>query len=410
MVSVAACSPTAANHGAGDLLTPTTRGTDSYAAACRSGTAPTASDVGVTADAITVTVMADVNNRARPGLFKSSWAGVNPWADFTNANGGLGCRKVIVKTADSQLNGDTTRAVVERACTDSFAMVGTSALFFADATPMNDCRNKTGANTGLPDVAELRTEAAQQCSPVSFSAFAPGGSWPYRGAGPRTFKMGRTQYDYYQRHIPNDLHGVFAIPNAVPSTIAESMPLVRAANRLGIKSDFEKGVNGLETQPSYTPVVEAIKTHHSNFAQNDVDYLGTVLERKEAAAQGVNDQVKVWDCDLQCYAQRLISEGGTDVERQYVWLPFLPIEDKGANQELDAFLQYDKQPDGFGLQAWIAGEEFARAVNDAIAAHHNDPNALTRTNLLTALTNLHDFDANGSASRSRPTRGSRGYS
>jgi hypothetical protein len=73
------------------------------------------------------------------------------------------------------------------------------------------------------------------------------------------------------------------------------------------------------------------------------------------------------------------------------------MEDKGSNKELDSFLQYDKQPNGFGMQAWLAGEVFAQAVNDAVASHNNDPNSLTRANLLAAIRNIHDFDAHGMA-------------
>jgi hypothetical protein len=98
---------------------------------------------------------------------------------------------------------------------------------------------------------------------------------------------------------------------------------------------------------------------------------------------------------VQCYDKRLIQEGGNAVEGQYVWLNFLPFEDKGSNAELDAFLKYDKNADGFGAQAWIAGEIFARAVNDTMKANNNDPNSITRPNLLTAIRAMHDFDANG---------------
>jgi len=58
-------------------------------------------------------------------------------------------------------------------------------------------------------------------------------------------------------------------------------------------------------------------------------------------------------------------------------------------------LKYDKSPDGFGLQAWIAAEVFARAVNDSIKANNNDPNAITRADILAATKNIHDFDAGG---------------
>src|SRR5438874_7380655 len=89
----------------------------------------------------------------------------------------------------------------------------------------------------------------------------------------------------------------------------------------------------------------------SSDLRNGLDYKGTVLMRKEAQVQGANS-VKVWDCSLQCYDKRLIQEGGSAMEGQYVWLNFLPFEDKGSNAELDSFLKYTKNPEGFGAQAW----------------------------------------------------------
>ena len=108
--------------------------------------------------------------------------------------------------------------------------------------------------------------------------------------------------------------------------------------------------------------------------------------------QGVTS-VKVWDCGLQCYDQRLISTGGSAVTGQYVWLPFLPYEDKGKNAELDDFLQYDKKPDSFGTQAWVAGQVFAAAVNAVVAK--SGPNGLTRAAMLTAIRGLTNFDDHG---------------
>ena len=105
--------------------------------------------------------------------------------------------------------------------------------------------------------------------------------------------------------------------------------------------------------------MQAIKTHNSTYARNGADYVSTVFLRKEAQVQGVNT-VKVWDCSLQCYDQRLITQGGSAVENQYVWLSFLPFEDKGSNAELDNFLKYDKKPDAFGAQAWVAGRDLRR--------------------------------------------------
>jgi hypothetical protein len=172
------------------------------------------------------------------------------------------------------------------------------------------------------------------------------------------------------------------------------MPWVRAANELGVTSDAEFGRSGFDTQQAYSDIALTMKTHGSTYAINGLNYAGTIALRKEAAAQHVTS-VKVWDCPLGCYDRRLISEAQGATEGQYIVLPFLPFEDGNANPELANFLRYDDKPDAFGAQAWVAGEIFARAVNDAIRAHGDDPNAITRANVLEATRNLHSFDAGG---------------
>jgi hypothetical protein len=329
-------------------------------------------------------------------LFRGSWDAVKAWGDYINDNGGLACRRVVVKEADSKLSPDDSKNAVTAACTNSVALVGTTALFLQDVKPMEQCKDKAGNATGIPDIAELQTEAAQQCSPISFATLPTGSACPYSGSGPREFRVGYTQYDYYfNKYGANALHGVFVIPKDLPSTIAASMPIFRAENRMGIKSDKEFGKSGLDLQPAYTEVAQAMKKSNATYGRNGLDYKGTVLMRKEAQAQGVNT-VKVWDCSVQCYDKRTITEANGATEGQYVWLNILPMEDgPSANPELANFLKYDKAPDGFGEQAWVAGEIFAQAVKDTIAAHNNDPNSITRANLLTAIRNIHSFDANG---------------
>jgi hypothetical protein len=393
---VTACSGSSSKSdggGGGGLGGPTTTA-PAADAACKTA-ALTSPEIGVTPKTITVTVVADVDNGFRPGLFKGSWDGVKAWGDYMNSKGGLACRKVVVKTADAKLSPTDADNAVAAACGNSVALVGTTALFFQNVSAMNNCKDKAGKATGLPDLAELQTEVAQQCSPVSFATLPSGSECPYSGTGLRGVRVGYTQYDYYfNKFGANTLHGVFVIPKDTKSTIASSMPIFRAENRMGIKSDAEFGKSGTDIQTGYTDVAQAMKSDKSTYGRNGLDYKGMVLMRKEAQVQGV-DTVKVWDCSVQCYDKRLIQEGGSAVEGQYVWLNFLPFEDKGSNPDLDALLKYDKSPDGFGAQAFIAGEVFARAVTDTMKANNGDPNSITRANLLTAIRNMHDFDSNG---------------
>jgi Periplasmic binding protein len=381
-------------------------GTTNTTASATSNTRPascdtaklSATDVGVTADTITVTVMADTGSTIRPGLFQGSVDGVKAWGNYINDNGGLACRKIVVKEFDSKLSPGDAKNGVAAACGNSLALVGTTALFLQDVSAMEKCKDKAGKATGIPDIAELQTEVAHQCSKISFAALPTGSECPYSGTGERGFRVGYTQYDYYLNNVfqNEEPHGVYVIPKDLPSTISASMPIWRAQNKMGFKSDAEFGISGLATQPEYTPVAQALKQNNSNYARANLDYKGTVLMRKEAKAQGV-DSVKVWDCSLQCYDERTISEAAGATEDQYVWINFLPLEDgKDANAELAGFLEYStKSTDGFAIQGWIAGEIFARAINDTMKANGDDPNSITRENVLTALNNMHDFDANG---------------
>src|SRR3954452_10398968 len=86
--------------------------------ACKT-TQLTASEVGVSPTAITVTVIADTGSPIRPGVFQGSVDAVQAWAKYVNANGGLACRQVVVKAADSKLSGDDARNSITTACGDS---------------------------------------------------------------------------------------------------------------------------------------------------------------------------------------------------------------------------------------------------------------------------------------------------
>ena len=352
----------------------------------------TGSEIGVTPTTITVTVVADTGSPLRPGLFQGSVDGVEAWAKYINANGGLACRQVVVKAADSKLTADDAKNSVTTACQNSLALVGTTALFLDDMSAAEQCKDKAGAASGIPDLAVLQTYAAEQCSKVSFAALPSAGSCPYT-SGVRTFKETTVTQDYYaKKYGKGTLHGVFLVPSDLPSTISASTPLFAADEKMGIKKDAEFGISALATQSGYTSDVQALKTNKSTFARDGADYVSSVFFRKEAQVQGV-DTVKVWDCSLQCYDARFISTGGSAVENQYVWLSFLPFEDRGHNAELDNFLKYNTKPDAFGAQAWVAGQIFATAVNTIVAK--SGPNGITRSAMFDAIHGITNFDDNG---------------
>jgi hypothetical protein len=350
-----------------------------------------ATEVGVAPDTITIAAIADTGSPIRPGLFQGSIDGMKAWADYQNSKGGLACRQIVVKDYDSKLSPADAKNSLLSACSETVAMVGTTATFINDVSPMESCADKAGAATGIPDIAVIQTEPVHQCSAISYAVLTTGGACPYSGTGEREYSVNDGMFQYYLDKYP-DLHGVWVIPKDLPSTISSSMPGFRFSQELGIGRDAEIGASGLDTQSAYTSIAQTIKDKGSTYVRNGLDYKGTVFLRKEAQIQSV-DSVKVWDCSVQCYDPRLITEGQAAVEDQYAWISFLPFEDKGSNDTLDAFLEHDPKPDGFGAQAFAAGELFARVVEGIVEA--DGPNGITRAAILEGLANQHDFDAGG---------------
>lgn len=359
---------------------------------------PTATDVGITAKEIRIAVVADVDNPIAPNLFKGSADAVRGFAKYINANGGLAGRRLVVEFLDSKLNPNETRNAQIAACEKAFAMVGTSAVFLTSVDDMRNCKDSTGAATGIPDIPFVTTALVHQCSDQSFPMAPPQVLCETKDQNPQTFQANVARGYYFQKKYGDDLHGVYVFGSDSKSARDASFASLGQLRAIGIASDEDFDRSGFAQQPEYTPVVQAIKNHDSNYAQCTGAYTCTVLLRKEAAIQGVTDQVKVWDCSVQCYDRKFLAEGGRDVEGQYVdtlFLPFLDPKELKANKMLANFVKYTGKGkvDGFGAYAWSAGVAFRDAVNAVV--EKDGVNGLTRAALFEALNDIHGFDADG---------------
>jgi Periplasmic binding protein len=372
--------------GAGVGLVPATAG-------AQDGGSPE-SDIGITADTIRIAVIADVDNAARPGLFQGVVDGVRAFAKYINGTKEkLAGRNVEVDFIDSKLSADEARNAVIRACSEDFAIVGTSALFLNNVQPLETCVDKAGQAVGLPDVPVLQTEFAHQCSPVSFAVIAGALDCSTLNQAPQTYSARVGQIRYFKKQN-KDLHGVWVIPGDLQSTVNSTTPVARGEQKAGIKEDADlKKVSGLATQSDYTPVAQDIKQNNSTYAESISDYKSSVFMRKESKIQGVTS-VKVWGCALQCYDAKFIEEGGADVEGHYSSLFFIPFEEAKQNKSVNAFLKAvggRSEADGFSAQAWTAGLFFRDVVNNVVKANGN--NGLTRARFLEEAKNIHDFTA-----------------
>ena len=194
------------------------------------------SEIGVTADTIRIAVIADVDNPARPGLFQGIVNGVQAFAKYQNGHGKLAGRNVQVDFIDSRLSADEARNAVVRACQEDFAIVGTTALFLNNVQPLEQCVDKVGQATGLPDVPTLQTEVAHQCSQISFPVIASALDCATKDQHPQTYTARMGQILYYKKQN-KDLHGIWVLPSHLKSTINSTTPVATGDVKGGVKQD-----------------------------------------------------------------------------------------------------------------------------------------------------------------------------
>ena len=368
-------------------------GSTGVAAAADTKEALTATDVGVSATEIHIGVMADTGSSLAPGLFQGSVDGVQGWAKWRNANGGLAGRKVVVDLYDSALDASKARNAVIDACAKDLALVGTSAIFLSNVSDMISCPDKSGAATGIPDYPVLTTEVAHQCSTVSFPINPPLLDCATRTQSPQTYHGSNNASAWLlSKYGKKALHGVYVYPSDLKASHDSWIPQFKARQDLGIASDGTFDVSARAPQSAFTPIVQTMKEKGSTYAIQGGTANVMIALMKEAKLQGLNT-VKVWECTLQCYDNTIAA--APETEGLYVDLLFLPFDEASSNKMLGNFIKYvgKDKADGFAAQAWAAAELFGESVQKVV--DEKGDNGITRASLLAATKTINAFDAGG---------------
>ncbi len=180
-------------------------------------------------------------------------------------------------------------------------------MFLNNVDDIEACVDQAGAATGIPDIAVVTTEIAQQCSPTSFAVNPPPLICDTKDQHPQTYQANVGRAFYYQKKFGKDLHGGYLLSGDLKSTENANRGSMFEMQQAGpgIKSDFDEPISAQAPQSAYTPIVQQLKDKSSNYAQSGGTANTTVLLRKEAKLQGVTDPNFVWDCTLQCYDKNL---------------------------------------------------------------------------------------------------------
>jgi hypothetical protein len=365
-------------------------------AAGSGGGALKSTEVGVTATTIRIAVVADVDNTIRPGLFQSVRDAVQGFGKYINSKdggGGLAGRKVQVDFIDSHLNPDETRNAFIQACQNDFAMIGTASIFASNVDDIVNCKDISGAPTGIPDIPFVATDLHEGCSPKTFPINPQSVICSTMNQHPQTYQASIGRAFYYKKKLGSSFHGVYVFSGdaqvAYDSQVTSGQGgMVQA----GFKADVPPfKVAGSPQQSAFTPIVQAMKSHNSNYAQVGNPYDQTILLRREAQIQGFN--AKLWDCATSCYDAKFLPQGGSVVNNEYVAIGYLPFLNPGAGPDLKAnkvdaaFVKYvgkDKVA-GFGVSGFAAGILLRDYVRDAVKTGGN--NNVTRKGFFDYLNN-----------------------
>jgi ABC-type branched-subunit amino acid transport system substrate-binding protein len=329
-----------------------------------------ATDVGVTADSITVGVIADLTGVV-PGLFKAAPDAVKAFAAMVNEEeGGIHGRELVVEEFDTGTNDNGNRLAYEEACDQVFASVGSESAFDTGGyEAVKEC--------GFPHLAGFTTDDAVDELPFVFPRTSP----DYASVGASR---------YLAEQFPEAVKQSAIFYGNVPVTERAARQLMEARRSVGWEFPYEQPIATLES--NYTPHALEMKNRGIQAFAFVADVNNIVRLQKAMREQDYS--VVVADVSTQGYSEDYLEAVGPAGEGSYVPLGHALLHEADEIEALDDYVTWlaevapDENPTSNGLQAWIKAQLFY----DAATAVGPD---LTRDKLIAELETMTDWDAGG---------------
>lgn len=365
-------------------------GGSNVADACK-GVTLEATEIGVTADTITVQVMADVGSPLAPGLFQGNIDATKAWAKYVNDNGGLACRQVEVEEWDSKMDPTEAKNGLIQGCKTALALVGANALFNPDSATIGNCVDKAGQPIGIPNFVGLANDANEACQDNTWNVQSVQEICPSTLTGVREFQGQGGYYQWLGENLaPNK--EFYLIAGDLPSTVQSGMVIVEQQKEAGIDVVGAVKVSGRAEQSAYTPYLQEAKALGATTIYDGSNAQVMLKAQKEAKAQGVLGDYK-WAGSLSIYDKNYTAGDPSVTNGTYSGLSQLPWEEAEESEGLSAYIKYmggvDKA-DALGANAFMAGIAFQETVEAIVAA--GGPNAVNRASIIEAMqTTKSDF-------------------
>ena len=329
---------------------------------------------GVTASTITIGQITTVTGPV-PGLFQGANDGLDAWAAWVNANGGIDGRQVRIDHVDDGFNCTTYTNAMKQFAASAFAVVGNLSL-------EDTCGKKVlTANPNLVDIQALLLDPTLYSAPNAYTA------WPTPPGGITTGLA------YMKQKYPDAVtHAAELVGQAAAANGKEEM---LTAESLGYKYLYVRDVPDLTT--NFTSDILRMKADGVKFVDmtdlavtSDADFL------QQAAQQNFHPQVLYGASSYDAQLFKLL--GNVSLANNVVWAAVPDAlylgQDRATVPAVNTFLTWlnrakpQAAPDLYAVEAWAAGQLLVKAMQGA-------GSNVTPASVLHALKGITNFGADG---------------
>jgi ABC-type branched-subunit amino acid transport system substrate-binding protein len=372
---LAACSSSKTTAGSNTGNTPATTGGQSGATipppAKLTGTL---SGPGVTPTTITIGQIATITGPV-PGLFQGADNGLDAWAAWVNANGGIDGRTVKIDHVDDGFNCTTYTNAMKQFATSAFAVLGNLTL--------EDTCGKTvlAANPNLLDIQALALDPTLYgvSNVYTASPTPPGGI--------------TTGLQYIKNKFPNDITKAAALVGISAKVNGKEEQLT--AESLGYKYVYTRNIGDFET--NFTSDILRMKNAGVKIVDmtdvavtDDADFL------QQAAQQSFHPDVVYGASAYDAQFFKLLGNPSLANNVVYSAVPDALYlgQDRATVPAVNTFLTWmqnahpNATADLYAVDAWGAGQLL-------LAAMHAAGSDITQASVAQAIKTINSFNANG---------------
>ena len=341
------------------------------AAAAPEGGNGGATDIGITADTVTLGNVSTLSGPV-PGLFQGAVIGSQAVVAYQNSKGGLFGRKFKLEVRDDQFDTGQNRNNTIELLNKAFAFIGSFSLY--DSAAIDQI-----TKSGIPDVT-YSLSADRRAIANNFSIEPSPRSGAPTGA-----------FNYFKKKYPDAVTAIGTIYSDVSKQ--SHFDYKAAAESVGWKYVYERAVQATETDFT-ADVVRMRQAGVKGVYLVAVDYKTVARLAKAMGQQGFKPEFFL--VNGAGYDPNLVSLAGDSVEGMYNSQPYSLFggEDAGVIPEVKLFNEWVQKvkpgykPDLFALFAWSSGRLLFQAMEAAGAK-------AKRADVIAALKKIDDFSANG---------------